>query len=460
MLRAAAFLASSLRFCLDTSSELARLDGDCMRSIAASLRKLAEEDSAREAIFSKRVAARTAAWWLIGNVAMVTSMLLALSEAKSGSLLANFTPESVKEYFTSHCQLVLAAAMVVFPLLLANLAAWMLVHMMLCWAPLPALLIEPLPARLFHWLSLTLATLWFLIKAVMLAEVLVNHDFYRGVLAKRRKTIAPSFAYHLADAVYGFSYTILGFLFGFTALSLCAWLARSWAPSTWSPLGILLQLSLRGALTPWSMRIKATIYFCMHRMLHIQPFYSCWHKEHHFSASQTCLTASQESGLVEAAVEALYVQLAFVLVPFFDHSAYLWTSVFNSLSHHYYEDYKSAHWKVIKHMMLTQQTVRSVLAKIEMKFRAVPMLADNVQHPSEEFKSPHLGLGSIEKAWHGRHHWTTERRFGYGTYDCISNLGSDGSLDQDKREAQLEAFLTEYIGLKTGQIKTTSLVNR
>ena len=94
--------------------------------------------------------------------------------------------------------------------------------MMLCWAPLPALLIEPLPARLFHWLSLTLATLWFLIKAVMLAEVLVNHDFYRGVLAKRRKTIAPSFAYHLADAVYGFSYTILGFLFGFTALSLSA----------------------------------------------------------------------------------------------------------------------------------------------------------------------------------------------------------------------------------------------
>ncbi|CAK8989466.1 unnamed protein product [Durusdinium trenchii] len=172
---------------------------------------------------------------------------------------------------------------------------------------------------------------------------------------------------------------------------------------------------------------------------------------------------------VRASGQALYVQLAFVLVPFFDHAAYLWAAINNTMNHHYYEDYKNLHWKVAKHMLLAQRMFRKHFSKLELPAWQLldGLLAENLRFPATDFKSPQLGLGSIEKAWHARHHWTTEKRFGYGTYDSVSNLAAAarakakaGEAETEGESEKLEQFLKEYLQLLTGQIQTTSLVNR
>ena len=155
----------------------------------------------------------------------------------------------------------------------------------------------------------------------------------------------------------------------------------------------------------------------------------------------------------------LYTHLAFIFVPFFDNIAYLWAAIFNSMNHHYYEAYKNLHWKVAKWMLFTQSRCRSWLGKLEVFTIGSwsMLLAENLQFPSAEFKSPWLGHGSVERTFHGRHHWTTERHFGYGTYDCVSNLGAK---QKDSSKASFHEFVEEYVGLLSGQIQTASIVNR
>ncbi|CAE7634707.1 unnamed protein product [Symbiodinium pilosum] len=178
---------------------------------------------------------------------------------------------------------------------------------------------------------------------------------------------------------------------------------------------------------------------------------------------------------------ACWSQLCFIFVPFWDHGAYLWTSVFNTLSHHYYEDYREMHWKLGGRMLQLQGRVRQLLAYLEWGrhlkctmgrllasagctpgrlLPAVPgigfSLAGNLQYPAKDYASAWQGGGSIEKHWHGRHHWATDKHFGYGTYDCIANLGSGG--DPDKREAALLGFLEEYQKLVEGTVKVASIL--
>ncbi|CAE7191768.1 unnamed protein product [Symbiodinium natans] len=75
---------------------------------------------------------------------------------------------------------------------------------------------------------------------------------------------------------------------------------------------------------------------------------------------------------------------------------------------------------------------------------------------SKDYVSAQLANGPIDRHWHGLHHWSTEKHFGYGTYDSISNLGSGG--DPDKKEARLEGFLDEYLKLRAGTVKTVSML--
>ncbi|CAK8989468.1 unnamed protein product [Durusdinium trenchii] len=148
-------------------------------------------------------------------------------------------------------------------------------------------------------------------KFLMLVEVLGSHRYYREVLGRRRQTGLPSISFHVVDAFYGFSYTIVAFHIAWASLEQASLLQRRWLPGGWSPIGIFLSLILRGAFLPFGMKLKAAMYFSVHRLLHVQPFYTCWHKEHHFSASQTCLTACQESGLLESGAEVQGLQTTY-----------------------------------------------------------------------------------------------------------------------------------------------------
>eukprot|EP00440_Ansanella_granifera_P018612 gb/GFBE01020218.1/.p1 GENE.gb/GFBE01020218.1/~~gb/GFBE01020218.1/.p1 ORF type:complete len:499 (+),score=72.80 gb/GFBE01020218.1/:1-1497(+) len=488
-------LFSSLKFCFLSSVELAKLADsadtgkvgpELFSSVASRLRELAELDSGvLESLTRAHAKTSTASWWLLANLAVGTTALtamqapcpfglswtlpllavvnaLAILAKTSGTTFRHLSANGLQSYLANQCRLLIAAAMLVMPLLAFNLVVWLLVHGVLGIFVhlLPDVLTEPLPQSWFGFLDLAATTYWFFIKTVMLIEVLVNHEVYRSVLARRRSSSQPLLSFHVADALFGYSYTILAFTLAWTTLRTILRVGLAVAPRSWSPVGIILLLVVRASWNSLATKGKAALYFSVHRLLHVQPFYTCWHKEHHFSASQTCLTACQESGLLESAFEALYVQLVFLLVPFFDNCAYVWSSTFNSLHHHYYEEYKHVHWKVVKHMMLFQRHVRALLSKLELVSVPDSILAENLQYPSADFKSPHLGLGSIENAWHGRHHWTTQRLFGYGTYDCISNLGSDVAIDAAKREADITAFLNEYVGVITKTIQITSLVNK
>ena len=134
--------------------------------------------------------------------------------------------------------------------------------------------------------------------------------------------------------------------------------------------------------------------------------------------------------------------------------------------HHYYEEYRNWHWKLAGQMILAQKRVNQIvsfvawgssLCKLMPFIQIWPSFAKNLQYPSADYASAHFADGSIEKHWHGRHHWTTEKHFGYGTYDSISNLASDSS--QENQEEQMVQFLREYLQLLTGQIQTTSILS-
>eukprot|EP00438_Fugacium_kawagutii_P027199 Skav210173 [mRNA] locus=scaffold5148:17528:18169:+ [translate_table: standard] len=153
--------------------------------------------------------------------------------------------------------------------------------------------------------------------------------------------------------------------------------------------------------------------------------------------------------------------MAFIMVPFFDHVAYLWAAILNCLNHHYYNEYQNLHWRLAKWMFFSQRCCREwFLSKLEPAFPPriscffSSLLAENLQFPSADYKSPWLGLGSVEEMWHGRHHWTTERHFGYGTYDSVSNLGASTS------QGTFDDFVEEYLGLLRGQIQPASIVSR
>ncbi|CAE7343632.1 unnamed protein product [Symbiodinium pilosum] len=296
-------------------------------------------------------------------------------------------------------------------------------------------------------LSVLMVSWWVLWKTAMLLEILANHAYYRSALAKRRSSATPTFGYHLCDSVYAYSYSVLGFQLGWQALQLSAHFVYQATPYSWSAIGILLMLGLRAAVASFGQGVKAVMHWSMHRMLHVQPFYTCWHKEHHFAASQTCLTACQDCGLLESGAEAAYVNLCFVFVPFFDNCAFMWRSLYNTLIHHYYEEYRNWHWKLAGQMILAQKRVNQIvsfvawgssLCKLMPFIQIWPSFAKNLQYPSADYASAHFADGSIEKHWHGRHHWTTEKHFGYGTYDSISNLASDSSQENQEEQMVLD----------------------
>ncbi|CAK8989182.1 unnamed protein product [Durusdinium trenchii] len=490
VLEAAGFLASSLHFCWSVSCQLGRLKGkansDLQQVVAQQLRELAQTDAKKLHAFTSAQGANCQPWWLLANLLLCSAisrwpliLLMVLNGfcVVAKVVIGTFSWTSTKDYMMCQLKLFVAGACLVLPLLVWNIAAWAFVHLAVRLAThlLPDLLrslqpgLQPLPIEAFQNLSAVVFAVWIMAKFLMLVEVLGSHRYYREVLGRRRQTGLPSISFHVVDAFYGFSYTIVAFHIAWASLEQASLLQRRWLPGGWSPIGIFLSLILRGAFLPFGMKLKAAMYFSVHRLLHVQPFYTCWHKEHHFSASQTCLTACQESGLLESGAEALYVQLAFVLVPFFDHAAYLWAAINNTMNHHYYEDYKNLHWKVAKHMLLAQRMFRKHFSKLELPAWQLldGLLAENLRFPATDFKSPQLGLGSIEKAWHARHHWTTEKRFGYGTYDSVSNLAAAarakakaGEAETEGESEKLEQFLKEYLQLLTGQIQTTSLVNR
>ncbi|CAJ1390964.1 unnamed protein product [Effrenium voratum] len=411
----------------------------------------------------------TAAWWLLANLALCTFILslLALPYFSSTLLFASLNGICVlvktrgrlyrhtslrlslmtlRGYMTSQLQLILGAGLVfILPTLLLNIPFWLAIHIFLsatapCW---PALLLEPLTPRTMNALSVVMVSWWLLWKTAMLLEILINHSFYRSALAARRDSATPSFSYHLCDSVYAYSYSVLGFQLGWEAVHFCARFVYLVSPFSWSGMGILLMLGLRASIAPFGQGAKSVMHWSMHRMLHVQPFYACWHKEHHFAASQTCLTACQDCGLLETGPEAAYVQLCFVFIPFFDNCAYAWNSAYNTLIHHYYEEYRSWHWKLAGAMVRLQSKVRRVVSRMEWgtwlrsDFSPLspfppfwPLFALNLQFPSADYASAYFAEGPIEKHWHGRHHWTTEKHFGYGTYDSVSNLVWDSSSEE------------------------------
>ncbi|CAE7438798.1 unnamed protein product [Symbiodinium sp. CCMP2456] len=503
LLDVASMLAASIGFCISSSRELEALVQSKAPSseIALKLRKLAECDAQRLQAFTDAARAPTGPWWLLANLG-VSAALLLLSPLRfgnepmlflvllnaltvicktHGSTFRNLSWTSVGVYLTTQIQLALAACCCCLPLLLMNIPFWLLTGVLVnvvnasSFLPFFPAAVQPLPVAALDVLSTAAAFSWFLWKSALLTEVLVNHAYYRKVLAKRRAAEAPSFAFHVVDSFYGFSYSIVGFWLGNAALRRCAQAAYLVSPPCWSPLGIILLLGLRSCTASFGNGVKAILYFSIHRLLHVQPFYSCWHKEHHFGASQTCLVACQDSGLLESPVEATWSQLAFVFAPFWDHCFYFWMALFNTLNHHYYEDYRHLHWRLAGMMLQLQSHLRRPLAHLEwgrLLVRSAPLcwagdilpdmpgfgfpLAANLQYPSKDYVSAQLSNGSIDRHWHGLHHWSTEKHFGYGTYDSISKLGSGG--DPDRREAQLGGFLDEYLKLRAGTVKTVSML--
>ncbi|CAJ1358757.1 unnamed protein product [Effrenium voratum] len=505
---AARMLAASVHFCVSLSLRLRRFAGadtdgperserSSITAAARDVRELAESDKRTlKAFRADMEQVPTAAWWLLANLALCTFILslLALPYFSSTLLFASLNGICVlvktrgrlyrhtslrlslmtlRGYMTSQLQLILGAGLVfILPTLLLNIPFWLAIHIFLsatalCW---PALLLEPLTPRTMNALSVVMVSWWLLWKTAMLLEILINHSFYRSALAARRDSATPSFSYHLCDSVYAYSYSVLGFQLGWEAVHFCARFVYLVSPFSWSGMGILLMLGLRASIAPFGQGAKSVMHWSMHRMLHVQPFYACWHKEHHFAASQTCLTACQDCGLLETGPEAAYVQLCFVFIPFFDNCAYAWNSAYNTLIHHYYEEYRSWHWKLAGAMVRLQSKVRRVVSRMEWgtwlrsDFSPLspfppfwPLFALNLQFPSADYASAYFAEGPIEKHWHGRHHWTTEKHFGYGTYDSVSNLVWDSSSEE--QEQVLVQFLEEYLKLQAGQIQSTSILS-
>eukprot|EP00439_Symbiodinium_sp_Y106_P072630 s1437_g13.t1 len=510
VLDAARMLAASVHFCIAlsirlrrfaeceatlcagsaASSNMSEAAAECLLTVASDLKEIAERDERVLKDFqSSQEKVSTAAWWLLANL-VVCTLLLTKSVGpfgfESGTLIfaflngccilaktygltfRNVSLASVGAYLTGQLQLALGACVFIVPMLLLNLLFWIVVHLFLSatadwW---PGFLLQPVSWAAMERLSVLMVSWWLLWKTAMLVEILANHSYYRLVLARRRSSGIPTIAYHLCDSVYAYSYSILGFQLGWRVLQFCAYFVYLATPYSWSASGIMLMLGLRASVASFGQGAKAVMHWSMHRTVHVQPFYTCWHKEHHFAASQTCLTACQDCGLLETGAEAAYVNLCFVLVPFFDNCAYVWNSMYNTLVHHYYEEYRNWHWKLAGQIILVQKHVHrivscfewgSALAKLPPLRRMWPGFALNLQYPSADFASAHFADGSIEKHWHGRHHWSTEKHFGYGTYDSISNLVSDST--PEKCEEQLVQFLKEYLQLLKGQISTTSILS-
>eukprot|EP00439_Symbiodinium_sp_Y106_P021636 s6910_g2.t1 len=191
LLSVARILAASIGFCISSSRELEALVQSKVPpgEVAHKLRQLAELDAQRLQAFTDAARAPTGPWWLLANLGLsaallilsplpfgnVLMLLLAFLNALTvicnthGSTFRNLSGTSVGVYLTTQIQLALAAC---------------------CSAAL-------------DFLSTAAGFAWFLWKTALLTEVLVNHAYYRQVLAKRRAAEAPSFAFHLVDSFYG-----------------------------------------------------------------------------------------------------------------------------------------------------------------------------------------------------------------------------------------------------------------
>mmetsp|Transcript_37122 Transcript_37122/g.85798 ORF Transcript_37122/g.85798 Transcript_37122/m.85798 type:complete len:503 (+) Transcript_37122:44-1552(+) len=493
---AARTLKNSVLFCLHVSRELqsfVKASGSPERDILAvarSLIDLAERDAEQLRDFTdSHDKVPVAPWWLLANLAIglvlalqgvspfglrsVTVLVAAMNVwsllvKTRGTTFRNASRTCLQAYLSSQLKLVLAACVFIAPMILLNFPFWLVVHFTVSataswW---PAFMLQQLASSSMERLCMVFMSCWLLWKSAMLIEVLVHHDYYRTALAKRRHGAMPTLGYHVADAIYGFSYSVLGFQLGCLATCCCAHVALLAFPNSWSLLGMLLLQGLRASVAPSAYGAKTVMHWSMHRLLHVQPFYTCWHKEHHFSASQTCLTACHDCGLLEICAEAPYLQLCFIFVPFYDQCAYAWTTIFNSLAHHYYEEYRHVHWKMAGHMLQVQKYARSLVSHIEfgksisrclpfVPFR--PIFAENLQYPAAAYAPAAPGNGPIELHWHGQHHWTSEKHFGYGTWDSVSNLGSDPSLPKPEKEKELVKFLEEYLKVVSGRLQVLSI---
>jgi hypothetical protein len=233
-----------------------------------------------------------------------------------------------------------------------------------------------------------------------------------------------SFVQHVVDAFYGWSFGILANFAAVRALFLFSCLASSFGWSM-SPLAMLFLAVMRAPFSKSCSNIRTILYFSTHRLFHrIRPLFTIFHREHHYSFHQTALTACQESGLLEAPLEASYVTLSFVFIPGWDFVDWCMDNVLNELRHHYYDEYRNSYWSVARWLRWIQMLFHHPLAHLsELDWGGFGV--DNIRFGTV---SPLEG-GSIYNAWHGQHHWRHNKNFGYGTLDSVyDNAGSDVSL--------------------------------
>lgn len=333
----------------------------------------------------------------------------------------NLTPALFLTYWNLHAQFLSALAVPCAGLLVYNVALWAtagwLSRALLAYCPsaLAGVLgadMNPLGAWVV-WIALR----WtFLRKSLLTCEVLYNHAFYiKALKTKAKKDL--SFTGHVVDALYASTYSAVANTCAVTSLGLLNWAAAACGMPA-SPLALLLGCLLRAPFGMNCGNIRLIMYFASHRIFHrFRPLYLLYHREHHYPLHQTCLGASQESGMVEAPVEAIFVAMCYTWVPHLDMLDWILDNHVNEFFHHYYEEYRQTYWVVVLWLTWLQGQTRGIFGRLACVEQ--PLGCDNLMYEHED---PQTVEGApIAESWHGKHHWTTHQHFGYGTFDSLLN---------------------------------------
>lgn len=470
----------SLQFTLRTSLVLNSTEGDGVK--AEKLRHLAKEDHKNCAAYDEASEkSHTSVLWMLLNVAGAGIFLWASSDCMSLLLLpiaalnaacvayklrhqlsrTYFTTVILADYATALALYAVICAVIIVPALLLNAMWWRTVHFLVDLLPETWLTAPLATPEAIHSVGRRSFEFFFIAKLVMLVEMLVNYRFYIDALYARVKQRMDVMG-HLVDCLYGFSYTLLGFATNVGALTLILRVAADVGPKSSSVVGILLAVWLRQPFSMSAMRLWGAVYFVLHRLFHCKQFFWLVHKEHHFSCHQSCLTACSESGLLEAPLEIAGKDLVGLFVPILDNVLAVFGAFTNSLQHHYYDEYRDYHWFIVKQLTLAKMYARARLDSLCVHVFNVPFVAANVQFPLERFAPAHLGLGPISRSWHGRHHWTTESKYGYGTFDSVLRLAKpkqERRSEPTNEDDTLERFIEAYGKMLSGVVLTTSNVN-
>lgn len=341
------------------------------------------------------------------------------------------------DYFNLHAQFLVSLATPGLGLLAYNILFWVVCGYASNWilAHCPASVASVLGYDVTQWgdFMVYVCVRWtFLRKGLMLCETMYNYDFYiKALKAKTKRDM--TFVEHVVDVFYAATYTAVANTSAVVALYLLNHLAQHFGFSS-TVLCIALGAVLRAPFGMNTGNIRVLMYFASHRIFHrYRPLFLLYHREHHYPFHQTCLGASQESGMCEAPVEALFVSMCYAWVPHLDMMDWVLDNHVNEFFHHYYDEYDQSYWVIVRFLTKVQDTSRGILGRLACFEQ--PLGCDNMMYG---YGNVQLGEGPIADSWHGKHHWATHVNFGYGTFDSVLNNAKDTETLEKVVQAYLE----------------------